>query len=90
MSQQRKYIEYCIHMGKEFGQDLDFLSGRKWRKAQKLVEECKQGIHPDINYIEKVTHYLEPVCMCVTGEIVDWEPSGDREEECLYDKEDEQ
>ena len=87
---QRNYIEYCVHRGKEFGEDLDFIEGKFWRKARKLVEECKQGKQPDINYIEKVTHYLEPVYQCGTGEIVEWEPDGFRDEESLYDREEEQ
>ena len=82
----RSYIEYCIHRGKEFGEDLDFLEGKEWRKARKLVEECKQGMHPDIAHIEKVTKYLDPVYQCGTGEIVDWEPNGYRDEESLYDR----
>ena len=64
----RSYIEYCIHRGKEFGEDLDFLEGKEWRKARKLVEECKQGMHPDIAAIEKVTSYLEPIYMCGRSE----------------------
>ena len=83
----RSYIEYCIHY-EEFGQSLDFLDGKKWRSALKLVEECKQGKHPDIAYIEKVTKYLDPVYQCGTGKIVEWEPNGYRDEESLYDRED--
>ena len=82
----RNYIEYCIHYG-NFGDDLDFLEGKFWRKARKLVKECKQGKHPDIAHIEKVTHDLEPVYQCGTGEIVEWEPNGYRDEEPLYDRE---
>tara|TARA_R100000234_G_scaffold96414_1_gene64710 strand:+ start:395 stop:703 length:309 start_codon:yes stop_codon:yes gene_type:complete len=92
----RSYIEYCIHY-EEFGQDLDFLEGKKWRKARKLVEECKQGLHPDIAHIEKVTHYLEPIYMCGRSEQakrynadlanIEWQPNGYRDEECLYDRE---
>jgi len=95
----RSYIEYCIHRGKEFGEDLDFLEGKEWRKARKLVEECKQGMHPDIAAIEKVTSYLEPIYMCGRSEQakrynanpanIEWEPNGYRDEECLYDREDE-
>ena len=83
----RQYIEYCVHRGEEFGDDLDFLDGKYWRKARKLVEECKQGKHPDIVCIEKVTNYLEPILQCRTGEIVEWEPNGYRDEESLYDRE---
>ena len=89
----RKYIEYTIHRGEEWGQDLDFLYGKEWRKAQKLAKECKQGMHPDIVAIESVTIYEEPIYyLGYNGGdgIVEWEPSGYREEESLYEREDDE
>ena len=89
----RSYIEYTIHRGEEWGQDLDFLEGKEWRKAQKLTKECKQGMHPDIAAIERVTIYEEPVYyLGYNGKdgIVEWEPNGLRDEESLYDREEKQ
>tara|TARA_X000001036_G_C20108163_1_gene574041 strand:+ start:120 stop:392 length:273 start_codon:yes stop_codon:yes gene_type:complete len=89
----RSYIEYTIHRGEEWGQDLDFLEGKFWRKAQTLVNECKQGLHPDIAAVEKVTIYEEPVYyLGYNGENgkVEWEHNGLRDEESLYDREEEQ
>ena len=87
----RKYIEYTIHRGEEWGQDLDFLEGKEWRKAQKLVKECKQGMHPDIAAIERVTIYEEEVYYLgyngADGK-VEWEHNGLRDEESLYERED--
>ena len=87
----RKYIEYTIHRGEEWGQDLDFLEGKEWRKAQKLAKECKQGMHPDIAAIERVTIYEEEVYYLgyngADGK-VEWEHNGLRDEESLYERED--
>ena len=34
-------IEYVIHHGDEIGEDLDFIDGKNWREAKKLIARCK-------------------------------------------------
>ena len=50
-----KYIEYCVGYCTDGSGDveLDSIDACHWRRALKLVEECEQGLHPDIAWIEK-------------------------------------
>ena len=52
-----KEIEFAIHYGKRFGEDLHFEVGKDWRRVRKLVKECEDGNHPDIVAIERWTNY---------------------------------
>lgn len=48
-------IEYVIHHGDEIGEDLDFIDGKNWREAKKLIARCNSdnGIKADVCYIER-------------------------------------
>jgi len=78
-----KIIEFWIHYGEEFGDDLHFMQGNEWRKVHKLAKECKQGMHPDIVAIERTVGYWS-VCELEGSDLID------REYESLYDREEEQ
>ena len=50
----KRWTEYKVHRGEEWGDDVDHYDGKEWRQIRKLVEECEQGMHPDIHEVEKV------------------------------------
>ena len=46
-----KFIEYWIY---KVDGDLWTEQGQDWRMIRRLAEECKQGMHPDIEGIDRV------------------------------------
>ena len=45
-----KVIEYWIHDKESFYK----LNGDEWKVAMNIVNDCNQGIHPEIELVEKV------------------------------------
>ena len=75
-----KTIEFWIHEGDSFTGNIEFLDGKEWRKAHKLVKECKKGMHPDVVTVERVVAYW-------SEDYLEGDSLIDREYESLYERE---